>query len=105
MVPSPTCGVTYHKEDNEKTPHPPGQDLSQMLEDVLGCKWFGLCPAGLGRGYHQAWCVGTASRGHVHHSTVRAVPDTDRLWAEGNIDCDLSGCGWIVIDDVGGLFL
>ena len=28
-----------------------------------------------------------------------------RLPAEGHIDCDLSGCGWILLDDVGGVFL
>ena len=76
-----------------------------MLEDVMGCKWFGLRPAGHGLGYHQTWCVGTASRGDFYQSAVRAVPDTDPLSAEGNIDSDLSGCGWIVIDDVSGVFL
>lgn len=76
-----------------------------MLEDVVGCKWFGLRPAGSGHGHHQAWHVGTASRGHIHHSAVRAVPDMDRLSAKGNIDSDLSGSGWIVVDDVSSVFL
>ena len=68
-------------------------------------KWFGLRSAGAGHGHRQAWCIGTASRGHFHYSVVRAVLDADRLLAESNIGCDLSGYGWIVIDDVGGLFL
>jgi len=28
-----------------------------------------------------------------------------RLPAEGHIDGDLSGCGWILVDDIGGAFL